>query len=171
LSYVPFLGWVFHKFFCCCKANESNPESDFEGIIDWKVKDAPLPNNIVWENYDNLNLWDSMVAFLLNLILFLLTVTIVTPSANIQLLTDTAKFLKLKKFANVTGIMTYTAFDYGIKVSALALTNSFIIPFLVYYFIEWMKWEKHSDRERAKLWRYFFYICMNTLVLPLLNLE
>lgn len=172
LSHVPFIGWVLNKYFCCCsKYGDDNTDSAFEGIIDWSIQDAPLPNNIVWENYDNLKLWDTMVSFILNILLFLLTIIVVTPSNNILFLTNTVKFLKLNQFANTTGIMTYTAIDYGIKVTALALCNSFIIPFLVYYFVEFMKWEKHSDRERSKLWRYFFYIIFNTLILPLLNFE
>ena len=50
---------------------------------------------------------------------------------------------------------------------SIAFFNSFLIPMMVFYTTECMFFETVSARTKNRLNKYYFFILMNTIILPL----
>ena len=69
---------------------------------------------------------------------------------------DINKFIVLNKF---------------IVIGSTAFLNSFLIPTLVYNFSEMMHFETKSKKDRSKLLKYFLYLLINAIILPLAQFD
>ena len=103
--------------------------------------------------------------FLLNTLLFFLTIIFSTPITNPKLINS--------GLVDIVGedSQAYQFFFKMIGPMAMALFNSLFIPMLVFWISEYLFFEQKSSRVQSRLRKYFFYLIINTIFLPITKLD
>ena len=91
------------------------------------------------------------------------TVILCTPTSNAQVLIWICKLFGMNEKNIQEGIVA----QKFISIGALAFLNSFLIPNLVYNLSELMFFETKSKKDRSKLKKYFGYLLINSIILPI----
>jgi len=91
------------------------------------------------------------------------TVILCTPTSNAQVLISICKLFGMNDNNIQDGIIA----QKFISIGALAFLNSFLIPNLVYNLSELMFFETNSRKDRSKLPKYFGYLLINSIILPI----
>ena len=58
-----------------------------------------------------------------------------------------------------------------VEILAIAFLNSFLIPFLIYNLNEQIKFQTNSAKDSYRLLKYYFYLFLNTILLPILQIS
>lgn len=131
----------------------------------WSVINSPMPSNIIWHKFGQRVPFDSIIDWFLVLLLFMMTIVLLTPINFTQLLN---KFLEgiLGEDSEYIGFL-----KSGTTPFVLVTCNSLIIPQAVYYTSYYMNFETKSSQYISMLLKYFFYLGVNTIILPITGLE
>jgi len=101
---------------------------------------SPAPSNIIWDTYGQKKPFDSLIDFLLNTLLFFLTIIFSTPITNAKMINS--------GLADIVGedSAAYQFFFKMVGPIAMAIFNSFFIPMLVFWISEYLFFEKKTSR-------------------------
>ena len=97
---------------------------------------------------------------MVNLVLFFVTILLLTPSQNVYFLKRSASTLGMD-----TSSQYYIAFA---EFMSIAIINSLLMPNAVYYLTEFQSFELKSRQESSRLNKYFVFLLLNTIILPAL---
>lgn len=127
----------------------------------WIIEPAPIPSDIIWEKFNQKKPHHYFYDIILNFLLLVLTIFVSTPIRQADFLVRYLNFLLPGKQKD---LMT-TAMC--VEVLSITFTNSFLIPQLVYNVAEFLFYETRTQKDISKMFKYFFYIFINAIILPL----
>jgi hypothetical protein len=139
---------------------EQQASSNYFQLHNWTFEISPEPTNIIWANYFNLKPANAIKDIMVNLVLFFVTILLLTPSQNVYFLKRSASTLGMD-----TSSQYYIAFA---EFMSIAIINSLLMPNAVYYLTEFQSFELKSRQESSRLNKYFVFLLLNTIILPAL---
>ncbi|XP_078714704.1 mechanosensitive cation channel TMEM63B-like isoform X1 [Lampetra fluviatilis] len=132
------------------------------GASSWRVRYAPDPNSIIWENLQVQGLMWWCRVFVLNALLFLLLFFLTTPAIIVNTMD---KFNVTKPIESLNSPIV-TQF----LPTLLLWAFSAVLPFLVYYSVFLESHWTRSTENRTTMHKCYFYLIFMVLILPSLGL-
>lgn len=93
---------------------------------------SPSPTDIIWKQYANKKPFDNIFNILMDILLFLITVIVSTPSNNAMILHKIFGKLNVMSFMDNSITLGKTYYRQLAEILAIAILNSFLIPFFIY---------------------------------------
>jgi hypothetical protein len=93
---------------------------------------SPSPTDIIWTQYGNKKPFDNIYNILMDILLFLITVIVSTPSNNARILHIIFGKVNHIEFMGISKDQGQTYYKQLVEILAIAILNSFLIPFLIY---------------------------------------
>lgn len=103
----------------------------------------------------------------MNVILLFLTVILCSPNNNAQAMMSGLEEIGIDKKLQRRVVV----FEKFIIIGSTAFLNSFLIPTLVYNLSEMMHFQTKSRKDQSKLLKYFLYLFINAIILPLAQIS
>ena len=110
------------------------------GVKNWTVSSSPIASNIIWTAYGQSNPFDQLNNFLINLLLFFLTILLTNPVQTAHLILNWSKMI-FGENSEASTVVLKAAGPLG-----LAIFNSFFIPTLVSLTTEYLFFELKSNK-------------------------
>lgn len=157
-----------HEFEQFLKTYHNKLEKKFKklNIYNWSFMHAPMPSNIIWDNFGNKIPYDYLTDFLLNVLLFFSTIVLSSTFFDSTLLIQSFVGNNIGEDSSM-----YIYIVKAIKPLAMATFNSFFIPTIVLYTTEFLFFEMKSQRVKSRMNKMFFYLMMSTIILPITKLD
>ena len=157
-----------HNFEHFLKSNHLKVVKKFKklNLDNWSFMHAPMPSNIIWDNFGNKIAYDYLTDFLLNVLFFFSTIVLSSVFFDNTLL--------IKSFVDNSIGEESSMYIYivkGIKPLAMATFNSFFIPTIVLYTTQFLFFEMKSHSVKSRMNKMFFYLMMSTIILPITKLD
>lgn len=124
-----------------------------------------MPSNIFWDKICQKTYFDVIINGSLNVILFMFTVLLLTPLNFTRALNGF-----IRKVLGEDSELLDEAYSMTTPF-ILVLCNSGIIPQVVFWTTEFMYFETRSEQVLNRLRKYFFFIFVNAIILPITSLE
>ena len=115
-----------------------NKQKEKMGCNNWKVLHSPMPSNIFWGKFGQMNYFDVIIDGILNLFLFMFTVILITPINFTRALNEV-----IKRILGEDSELLEIAFSMTTPFILVAC-NSLIIPQIVFWTTEFMYFETRS---------------------------
>lgn len=110
---------------------------------------------------------DNFNDFILNVLLLFLTLIMCSPNNNAGTMMALLDRLGFDK----DDVKKWDIVNKFIVIGSTAFLNSFLIPTLVYNLSELMHFGTNSTKDKSKLLKYFVYLLINAIILPLAQLD
>lgn len=104
---------------------------------------------------------------MLNVLLLFFTLILCSPNNNAGVLMDICNSFGFSD-KDIAEWQVVTKF---VVIGSTAFLNSFMIPQLVYNLSELMYFSTKSKKDQSKLGKYFIYLFINAIILPLAQLD
>lgn len=141
----------------------SGQEARSLGVNYLSIRKAYIQSDIIWSNL-KVNVVVAIIKrAVLFLILFLLSLLILTPAYAIQLL-DPLKLAVVKWFHNSQLLVEFVGEFFGPLI--IIIINFVLIPLLIDISSELEGFRRKSSRQISILKRLFFFMLFNTLIIP-----
>ena len=127
----------------------------------WKIMDAPNANNIIWSNYGT----KTSVNLILDLFNNIVTFSLIFMLSTVIYYAQTLEKLYELVFGSTGGA------EGVVKPMSMMFVNTMVIPNVVYMFTDLAFFNVKSDKITSRLHKYFFYLVLNSLIIPVFNLN
>lgn len=97
--------------------------------------------------------------------MLIITVFVSTPTRQADFMVKMVDFLTP---GDMQDVMTSAMV---IEVLSITLTNSIIIPQIVYFFSEFLFYETRTQKDVSKIFKYFLFLFINAIVLPITRIS
>ena len=145
-----------------------NPLKKQPQTKNWIIREAPCPTDIIWPLFcTKFSFMNLIFSILLNLMLFLITILCVSPLTFIS----NFRFIRQELIHYVSEDSEF--FNLAVEQFAplvLMLFNYQLIPIMVSKTGEFSDYELKSDKHIANMRRYYFFLMLNTIILPISGL-
>ena len=148
-----------------CKAYVLGERLDMQN---WKVDLGPLHSNIIWESFFDVNFTNTLRAFLINLLVFVLALTFCAPVFLIQMFGQQAKFDEAK--IKESGALKASIYEQ-IAPMIMIFSNYVAVPILIDTASYYLGFKLKSDRHFSNFIKHYFYMLLNVLLIPLFGLS
>lgn len=134
----------------------------------WNIKEAPCHTDIIWPLFcTKFSFMNLIFSILLNLMLFLITILCISPVTFL----GNFRFIKNELIHYVSEDSEF--FNLAVEQFAplvLMLFNYQFIPIMVSKTGEFSDYELKSDKHISNMRRYYFFLMLNTIILPISGL-
>lgn len=132
----------------------------------WKFIQAPPETDIIWQGIHKDSIWSDLKTFVLYILLIAFSIFLLTPLMLIHMSSAVIEDMNL----NVKWLDKTTLTNY-ISSAMIMFMNVILIPFFIDIMVTLEDHPTKSSRQITILNRNFFFMLLNSLLLPLTGLN